>query len=465
MVRIDSKMLIPVLALLLAIPISANSAQTRWSGVSFAGTMAADEDCPLEVERERLTFSLGEFPQNHYFAAEEYLSYPGSVTAEYEFYNPADYDVTATLVFPFGMLPDYAYSIYNDGGLEFADDTARYGITVDGDPVKMTLRHTLSAPYAEFNLEYDLPRLIDGFAEDEFFTPDMPVHRLTYTVSGIPEEYRSATASFFWSGDRTETRVILEGQNGGSTLRGGVRSYLHVRNGDVIVLWLIGEYVPVTEWDLFENGSLETEIPGKVEMNDNTAISNESMTLREFVTKDWKAESGILETDWYNASITRMNRFVTSSGLIIDFYSGRSLYQSLLRWYEYELTVPAGGRVVNAVSAPIYPSINGDYEPPMYKYTYLLSPAQTWKRFGTLEVAVDTPHYLIESSAGEFSKTDGGYQAKFDGLPAGELVFSLSAEESPSQIIRGRQYLVYLIPMGAVLAGCILFVYAAKQGK
>jgi len=41
-----------------------------------------------------------EFPRNYYSTAEEFLAYTGHVTAEYTFYNPADYTVTATLVFP-----------------------------------------------------------------------------------------------------------------------------------------------------------------------------------------------------------------------------------------------------------------------------------------------------------------------------------------------------------------------------
>ena len=86
----------------------ANSAQTSWEGQNRAGIIITDETCPLIVESELLTFDVQEFPENYYRSKEEYLSYQGKVTAEYTFHNPADYQVTATLAFPFGNEPDYA---------------------------------------------------------------------------------------------------------------------------------------------------------------------------------------------------------------------------------------------------------------------------------------------------------------------------------------------------------------------
>ena len=90
-------------------PALANSAQRYFEGVSPVGTMVTGEQSPIVVEREDLTFDLQEFPLDWYDELEKYLAYNGKVTAEYTFYNPTDYDVTATLVFPFGQTPDYGY--------------------------------------------------------------------------------------------------------------------------------------------------------------------------------------------------------------------------------------------------------------------------------------------------------------------------------------------------------------------
>ena len=86
----------------------ANSAQTRWSGTDSTGAIVLDEDSPIIVEKELLSFDIGEFPQSYYRDVNEFVAYSAKVTAEYTFYNPSDYTVTATLAFPFGGTADYA---------------------------------------------------------------------------------------------------------------------------------------------------------------------------------------------------------------------------------------------------------------------------------------------------------------------------------------------------------------------
>lgn len=80
---------------LLAVPASANSAQTQWRGTDATGAIVTVDDCPIIVERELLTFDVGQFPDSYYQQVNEYLAYSGSVSAEYTFYNPADYTVDA----------------------------------------------------------------------------------------------------------------------------------------------------------------------------------------------------------------------------------------------------------------------------------------------------------------------------------------------------------------------------------
>lgn len=90
-------------------PTHANSAQRHWSGTDSTGALVKEKNCPLVVDKELLTFDVQEFPKNYYNSTEEFLTYTGKVTAEYTFRNPADYAVTATLVFPFGNLCRYYY--------------------------------------------------------------------------------------------------------------------------------------------------------------------------------------------------------------------------------------------------------------------------------------------------------------------------------------------------------------------
>ena len=55
-----------LLSSLLAVPASANSAQSQWEGTNATGAIVTGEDCPIIVEHELLTFDIGQFPEQHY---------------------------------------------------------------------------------------------------------------------------------------------------------------------------------------------------------------------------------------------------------------------------------------------------------------------------------------------------------------------------------------------------------------
>lgn len=124
----------------------ANSARMDWRGVDRVGAVVKGEDCPIEVEDEQLTFDLSGFPYTSYGSNEEFLEYKGKVTAKYTFYNPADYKVTAKLVFPFGMYPDYGYYAYDSSkGIEsISNDTSKFDILVNDKEITKTLRHSFN---------------------------------------------------------------------------------------------------------------------------------------------------------------------------------------------------------------------------------------------------------------------------------------------------------------------------------
>lgn len=432
---------------------SANSAQSHWSGTDRAGAIITDETCPLEVEGEKLTFEVQEFPQNYYHTAEEFLSYTGRVTAEYTFCNPADYTVIATLVFPFGAAPDYGYYYDSEtGAYIWGADGDKYAVTVDGAAVEKRIRHTLAERHEQFELERDMALLHDGYVDDPFYTPDLTVTKYTYQVSGVDSEaYPAATAAFLLNADRDRTRVLLMEQTGGKTREEGVMADTWAENGVTYTVYCFGEPVGELDWQMYENGACEKEIEGAVELVDTS-----TMAFRELALADWERESGVLEQDWYNAFVEDLNRSEWSCGIISGSDIHDDLSRVLMRWYEYELTVGPGERVVNTVTAPIYPAINTNYDPSIYTYTYLLSPARTWRDFGTLDIRINTPYFITESSLEGFEKGEGGYTLPLDGLPEGELVFVLSADEHPVKELPNLTYLVFYIPILLPILALIL---------
>ena len=405
----------------------ANSAQRHWSGTDSTGALVKDKNCPLEVDKELLTFDVQEFPKNYYNSSEEFLAYTGKVTAEYTFRNPADYAVTATLVFPFGNLPHYGEYIYDSPTDKYtaASDTEKYGVKVNGKPIEATVRHTLKDRGTPFSLNEDMPKLTNGYIADSFFRPDLPVWVQQYSVEGINPENQAATAAFVLREEPTKTRVLWEEKSGIATLNDGLRISGWAKTGDTLTVYIFGE--PPKDgiaWSLYENGACKKKIDGNI-----TLKYSEQITFRDFAFREYDNSSGISESDWYNAQVAFLNAG-SEEWRQGGIYTEKSAF-SLMRWYEYTLTLEPGQILTNTVTAPLYPAIDAGYTPSIYIYTYLLSPAKTWAQFGELKIVVNTPYYMTENDQGSFSGTDRGYELTLPGLPEKELTFTLSESEHP----------------------------------
>lgn len=452
-------MVIAVLLLLTVVPLpaQANSGPSRWQGTNSSGIVVTGENCPIVVEHEDLVFDLTEFPLEHYPSQLSYQNYSGKVTAEYTFFNPTDQEVEVTLVFPFGMEPDYAYYDFDAPGKHY--DWEKYGVSVDGQPIDAAVRHTLAYHGQDFDME-DLELLHDGFLEDEFYRPDLPVRKYVFQFSGVDlEEHHAAYAGIDLNCDPAKTRVWLSGCNGGDTHDGFVRVGLFLERyaeNNSVELYVMGEPLEtMPEWKVYENGAMETEIEGTA-----AVVDTEEMTLYDMVMVrhyDW---SEVQEHDWYNALITAMKQNEWSYGFVMEPYldAGRSFDASrnLMRWYEYTLTFQPGERLVNTVTAPLYPDIEMDYEPFRYSYTYLLSPAALWADFGTLDITVNTPFYMVEATNVTFEWDNPGYSAHLDGLPEGELEFTLSQSQNPSSTVKTMQQIYQGLSGNAVFLMVIL---------
>ena len=471
-----------MLATVLVVHVSANSAQTYWRGVDSTGAVVVDGNCPIEVTKEVLTFDISEFPTNYYREMEEYLAYTGKVTAEYTFYNPTDLTVTATLAFPFGTQPDYA-NIYDDESQSYITnvDTEKYDITVNGESIEKKIRYTLKSNM-QFELSKDLPKLNDSYISDVFYSPTMMVTKYTYIVGGENKEgwidketYNAANVAFDWDGGDGKSKIYFPEQSGFHTQKDGDGRFgMWADNGDIFSVYVIGQPLSTPlVMKCYQDGGVED----KEEIDGIVSLTNtETMTLEELALENWKEETGVSKVDWYNAVVAAFNEgskgnptynyiYPDSNGLNM---SAERFINSLMRWYQYEITIEPKSSITNTVTAPIYPEINGRYEPSIYTYTYLLSPASTWASFGELEVVINTPFYITENSLEGFTKTDTGYTLKRNGLPEGELEFVLCSSENPIRPISPYFDMVWII-IGAicvvVISGAIVAFVVIRKKK
>lgn len=458
-----------------AVPAFANSAQTRFEGVNSTGAIMTDKESPIVVEKELLTFDIQEFPAEHYPAADEFLAYEAKVTAEYTFYNPSEYTVTSTLLFPFGNLPDYNSGVYDEeiGTNIYFNDTEKFDITIDGEAIDKKVRHSLHYYHEQFDFEKDLALLNEDFVSDDFYSPGLTVTKYTYKISGVDtEKYNAADVAFDVSKGNGQTVIYFPEQSGGHTQDDNqmrISTWVD-KNERIVELYAIGEpFDELPEWKFYENCAVED---GKEISGTMTLENTETYTFKEFALEDWNEESGVSEIDWYNAVVAELINDQTHYEYpIVDLERyEQGLLRYLMRWHEYEITLEPGERIVNAVTAPMYPAINMNYEPAIFKYTYLLSPAKTWKSFGELEIVVNTPYFITESNTTGFTKTENGYSLTLDGLPDGELEFVLCSAEKTSKQNNNYVYpeLTYiLVAVCAVLfvGGMVVFIALKKKRR
>ncbi len=439
---------------------SANSAPPYWEGQDCAGVIYRGEQCPVVVEREVLTLKIPDLPKTH-LEGEDYASYRSCVTADYTFYNPESYDVSVTLLFPFGNLPDYVGSDENPKSST---------ITADGKEIECRVRHTLD--YGRFQIDEDMARLSEEKCTDTFYRPELNVTPLGYNVT-LPEKNFDGELRFTFDCNPNKTRILFDGSPYSFRVRNGYltaeRSFYRENKMDQSV-------------DFYVLGDLPANVTTSLYKDDKAVGTDcvlvkqgETVPFGDFVAAKRKADSKIGETDFFNAYVEMLeDRGGNAAGVSAVLDLDETLF---MRWYEYTLTIPAGGRVQNTVTAPLYPDIDGNWKP-SYEYSYLLSPAQKWADFKQIDIQIETPYFLTSSSL-EFAETmaENGKSFTFsrNNLPQGELTFVLTESEDTGSVLNPyRQFLlptitaafiIFLVLAGIAAVITVVVVYATKKKK
>ena len=430
----------------------ANSGPTFWYGTDSSNIIMRD-NYPLVVNKEVLTFDITNQLDEYYSEndAEEFKNYADMFTAEYTFYNPTNENITAQLAFPIGVMPQY---------VNLERDMSKYSISLNGAEIEKEIRYTKSDDYYSFDYKQEVEKLVDGYIADDFYSPDMLVTKYTL-IPQINEEadYRQEIR-IRWGGSISyKTRILplrinsFQWMPGDIVIIGG-----SITQKNPIVIYAIGQpFETFPAYKFYENGQKDAkEIEASIEIiQEETTLMQVLDELYTEINERWN----VSPLDTYNMFVSSITSedYYTKTGIIhtedIYFYS-----ENLICWYLYEITVPAGETVTNTVTAPLYPDINMRFTPYKYNYTYLLSPAKEWAQFNDIEININTPFYILETNQKGFEKTETGYIYKGDGLPDGELEFTLCASEKP-QAQKDNGYALFIgIPILLILGLIMGFV-------
>lgn len=416
----------------------ANSAQRYYEGVDSGGVAIRYKGGLVSVKSEELTFDIyNEQSKNYYPQGSNF----GKVTAKYEFLNEGETAAKVGFLFPIGATAIYGVR------RSFPESVVKR----NGEEIPSTLRHSYYRKAYSENRSFDVTEAVkylsDELVADEFYTPDLKVYKCDYAIKGI--DYPDVKAlRVDWSG--RDVRTIMP--TSGSLEKDGERAIVNIwLESEKVTIYFLGEpcadFTSLLSFFTKDYGKGSSEINASV-----TLIETKETTFGELVdgVRHLRKMTEVSANDWFNAVLYSSLAFsenTSGSHVVPSIERGLIDYTSLdvsgllYRWYEYELDFAAGETVTNEVVAMLYPSADMYFEPAKYSFTYLLSPAKTWMSFENLTVKINTDMFLTDVNSSDDKKisvaakslvrTETGYEASFDKLPDGELVFTLCASENP----------------------------------
>lgn len=435
-----------------------------FSGSHQSGAIIANSESPIIVENKILTFDLKEFPETNYENSDDFLSYTGKITAEYSLHNPSDKTVNEKVFFYIGE--EASYADFNNA------DANKYDVLIDGSSVEKKIRHTLSIKNEELNLEKSLDLISDSFIEDDFYSPELNATKYTFKINGVDtKKYDKACIAFCAPKGLGSNRIYLPNSHIVNSQKDDfVRIYMFINNNrQEFELYVFGTPLSVLpEWKVYKDTDAEDKdiISGNVSL-----VSTESLTFKDFALKNWSTESGVSEMDWYNATVTEINKNSSYNPdyPIVDLYLYEMAFVDQLdRWYEYDIAIEPGERIKNTVITPAYPYIDTRYDSNIYEYTYLISSSKSWKSFGETEIIINTPYYLFISSYDDFVKSESGYTLKLNNIPDEELKIQMSAVEDPWESLFNETFPwadVAVCVFFVLLIGFVIFVFYKRKKK
>ena len=401
--------------------VNANSALKTFSGRTDSGIAIVDKESPIVVLKEDLTFNIESFPDTG-----DNPNYTSNVSAKYMFHNPSENYIDASLVFPF--YSEYTY-------YDITNENNTYGVYVDDNKIEMNERYTYKNN--KFNILEDIKYLNNNFVFDEYYSPDLKVDFYLFDFER-KKSYEFIFDDKLYEGYKVFTNARVE-------IKYDKLHFIQNRNEKDIYVYIVGNDIPKMSLNIEDYNTT----------NWIRNIEYKEIEFKELVLSYKDKESKVSDIDYYNAAIYSLNKKTNNQNIIST--TQFDVNDNLLKWYEYNLSFEPNQTIVNEVIAPLYPTINKEYDPPSYFYRYLLTPASTWKEFSNLDIRINTKYYMQDSSLEGFVKDENGYSLHLDKLPDKELEFRLSTSQYSNKIVNSIVSLLG-IPLTLILGSILLLI-------
>lgn len=404
---------------LCASPAYGNSAPSYWGGFPYSDVLAVQQDSPITVDSERLIFDFSQSVDGEGWAPS------AKVSADYRMTNPTEETLSVQMAFPFVAklsslsVPDITVN---------ADHAAiPYDIYIDPEDV-----YPDGSSGGDFHFDYGA---IGNISNQEWtlpgFGPDSKAKLYRFAVSVKQEDRLDLEISF--NVDPDQTILIGKGFNGASYSEEGNEKLSAAIWGEIQPeILVLGRNLPLTFEVLTHEGKIADKNRYRLEVTEEPADIREYLlsTLRESLSKE--TVDAVSDTQLFNLCLHEIDRERRSTGYMVlsDF---PAVFDDRIFTLVYQVDFPPGSsRSVSVGYIAEGTMDRRETVTPKYSYTYLLSPAENWADFGSLDVEIITPReapYIIESSLELSQSGQNRYNARFEGLPGSELTFTLYQKE------------------------------------
>ena len=414
-----------------AAPVYANSAPSYWKAFPYSDVLIVEEDSPITVDREHLTFDFsGTYDHG------DYQSPVGKVLAEYQMENPGDGTLSVQMAFPF------AANLSNLSTSDIAvraDGTAvPYEIFIDPERINDTVY-----PGESFHYDYGS---VGDISNREWALPgfdlDSRAKLYRFAVSGGEEDRLSLEVRF--NADSRQTLLIGDGFNGASySPEDGYKLHYRIRDNTAPEIIALGRE-PEFSWEVLTD-------EGKTAETDRyqLEIFQDSVKPKEYLlnvlSENLKEETAaaIADTQLLNPCLYEIWKENRDAGYAMISEVLPAAFSDRIFTLVYQVEFPPESSRSISVGYLTEGSMDRrETLSPKYSYTYLLSPAKNWADFGSLDIEIITPRtapYVIESSPALAKDGENRYSGHFDGLPESELTFTLYENEKVTLIDKTKK--------------------------
>ena len=433
--------------------IYANAAPSYWEAYPYSEVLTVDEDCPIIVNSERLTFNFSEdYEYGHSYAP------VARVMANYEMTNPTKETLSVQMAFP--LVASLEYFSPENMTIRVDGEAVPYDIFIDPNNADIGTGEGFS--YGDVGDISKKEISLDGF--------DLNARTKRYRFKVINNSAEGVDLKINFKVDPKKTMLITSGFNAASySSDKGSSISSRIQSQDDMEILVLGNE-PEFTYGVYTNDNEKISSESYcIEVIKDTVIPKEYLLngLREDLSEDTIdiiSHTQLLKPYEYRIlQDSQMTGFV----MLDDVLSSTYIDRIITLVYTVDFARDESRQIsISYLTSGIMD--RRDTVLPKYSYTYLLSPAKNWAGFSNLDIEVLTPDeapYIIESSLELSKEGDNRYKAQLNALPQDEFTFTLYKNKEVTLMDRVQKkvdkmsYMLYFLwPFIAVVLALILIV-------